>query len=385
MLINDNGVDTYYYYLFNLQGDIVGIMDSSGNTVTEYTYDAWGQLLTTTGNTELGNKNPLRYRGYYYDSETGFYYVSSRYYDPSTGSFIQKDTYSGEITSPASLNPYGYCQANPVYYSDPTGHWVETALDVVGLIADAYEFYKNPSLLNGIFLVWSVASLIPYVPGSYVGKGIKAVGNLGDAADFYRVGDFAVDSIDITFDTSRGLKNSLSSVDNIKEFVEDSTKYVDDFLEAGAKKTAKESAEKAYKKLVQTTKEVASELIQKINKNAKKVDTSAILNDLPSNQGFDTFKDFKKTFGTAGKGREWHHVVEQSQIKKSGFSPQSIHNSSNMISLDKATHRKITGYYNTKSFKFTEGLSVRDRLSTKSYEYQFNFGIEKLREFGAIK
>lgn len=56
-----------------------------------------------------------------------------------------------------------------------------------------------------------------------------------------------------------------------------------------------------------------------------------------------------------------------------------------MISLDKATHRKITGYYNTKSFKFTEGLSVRDRLSTKSYEYQFNFGIEKLREFGAIK
>lgn len=59
MLIDNNGVESYYYYLFNLQGDIVGIMDSSGNTVTEYTYDAWGQLLSTTGNTDLGNKTPF--------------------------------------------------------------------------------------------------------------------------------------------------------------------------------------------------------------------------------------------------------------------------------------------------------------------------------------
>lgn len=106
---------------------------------------------------------------------------------------------------------------------------------------------------------------------------------------------------------------------------------------------------------------------------------------MPSNQGFDTFKDFKKTFGAAGDGKEWHHVVEQSQIKKSGFSPQSIHNSSNMISLDKSIHRKITGHYNTKKFAFTNGLSVRDWLALQSFEEQYDYGIKILKKFGALK
>ena len=122
MLINDNGVDTYYYYLFNLQGDIVGIMDSSGNTVTEYTYDAWGQLLTTTGNTELGNKNPLRYRGYYYDSETGFYYVSSRYYDPEISRWINIDAQLNTSLGVLGCNMYAYCLNNPVNKVDYGGN-----------------------------------------------------------------------------------------------------------------------------------------------------------------------------------------------------------------------------------------------------------------------
>ena len=126
MLINDNGVDTYYYYLFNLQGDIVGIMDSSGNTVTEYTYDAWGQLLTTTGNTELGNKNPIRYRGYYYDSETGFYYLKSRYYDPYVQRFLNAD--STLYQDSLGYNLFAYCYNNPIVYYDPSGEFGEQAL-----------------------------------------------------------------------------------------------------------------------------------------------------------------------------------------------------------------------------------------------------------------
>lgn len=121
MLINQNGVETYYYYLFNLQGDIVGIMDSSGNTVTEYTYDAWGQLLSTTGNTELGNKNPLRYRGYYYDSETGFYYLKSRYYDPYVQRFINADGYVSTGQDITGYNMYAYCNNNPVNMVDQNG------------------------------------------------------------------------------------------------------------------------------------------------------------------------------------------------------------------------------------------------------------------------
>ena len=82
-----NGVN--YYYLKNGQGDVVAILDASGNIVAKYAYDAWGKLLSVTdaaGNDKsadasfIGNINPIRYRSYYYDTETGLYYLQSRYY-----------------------------------------------------------------------------------------------------------------------------------------------------------------------------------------------------------------------------------------------------------------------------------------------------------------
>ncbi len=81
MTLSWNGVT--YYYVTNIQGDVERIVNSSGTTVVNYRYDAWGKLLSTTGTiaATLGVLNPLRYRGYVYDPETGLYYVSSRYYD----------------------------------------------------------------------------------------------------------------------------------------------------------------------------------------------------------------------------------------------------------------------------------------------------------------
>jgi len=93
----------------------------------------------------------------------------------------------------------------------------------------------------------------------------------------------------------------------------------------------------------------------------------------------------KNDIGSPGVGNDWHHVVEQSQIKKSGFSSQQINNTSNITSVDHATHMQISGYYNTKGLDFTNGLSVRDWLAGQSYEYQYNFGLNVLRQFGVIK
>lgn len=78
---------TTYYYATNLQGDVMAILDGTGTAMVEYTYDAWGNILSTTGSMAdtLGELNPLRYRGYVYDTETGFYYLQSRYYDPEMG------------------------------------------------------------------------------------------------------------------------------------------------------------------------------------------------------------------------------------------------------------------------------------------------------------
>ena len=109
----------------NLQGDIVGITDASGNIVAKYTYDSWGKLISikdasdvdkTTDTTFIGYINPLRYRGYYYDSETGLYYLNARYYDPETGRFINADE-----TLDGGYNLFEYCHNNRVVLYDPNG------------------------------------------------------------------------------------------------------------------------------------------------------------------------------------------------------------------------------------------------------------------------
>jgi len=87
---------TTYYYATNIQGDVVAILNSSGTAVVTYTYDAWGNILTTTGTlaSTLGIHNPLRYRSYVFDPETGLYYLQSRYYDPTTGRFLNAGAFA---------------------------------------------------------------------------------------------------------------------------------------------------------------------------------------------------------------------------------------------------------------------------------------------------
>ena len=112
-----------YYYVYNLQGDVVGLVDKTGTTMVTYKYDVWGKPESTTGPmaTTLGVANPFRYRGYYYDTESGFYYLQSRYYDPEVGRFLNADGILGANQDILSYNLYAYCSNNPVNLSDPTG------------------------------------------------------------------------------------------------------------------------------------------------------------------------------------------------------------------------------------------------------------------------
>ena len=99
-----------YFYRKNLQGDIIGIYDSCWNLLGQYEYDAWGNLLSQVGS-EILNINPFRYRGYYYDAETGLYYLNSRYYDPVIGRFISPDSVSNlsqRVNNGLNLYVYGY-------------------------------------------------------------------------------------------------------------------------------------------------------------------------------------------------------------------------------------------------------------------------------------
>ena len=114
-----------YFYLLNLQGDIIGIYDGSGNVVVRYTYDSWGKVISVTGSLAdtVGVKNPLRYRGYYYDVETKLYYLQSRYYDPETCRFINADSLlvAGDDYI-QGVNMFAYCYNNPIYYVDSFGN-----------------------------------------------------------------------------------------------------------------------------------------------------------------------------------------------------------------------------------------------------------------------
>lgn len=129
-----------YFYRKDAQGNIIALLDSSGNVVVKYVYDAWGNHAVLDANgaditdvNHIGVLNPFRYRGYFYDVETGLYYLQTRYYDPEIGRFITIDGI--EYLDPETingLNLYAYCGNNPVMYTDPTGTFLIGLLLAIG-------------------------------------------------------------------------------------------------------------------------------------------------------------------------------------------------------------------------------------------------------------
>ena len=114
---------TEYNYVTNAFGDVIAIADNSGNELVTYSYDAWGNLLSTTGSmaSTLGAHNPLRYRGYVYDQETGLYYLQSRYYNPRICRFINADSFVSTGQGILGHNMFAYCLNNPVSRIDISG------------------------------------------------------------------------------------------------------------------------------------------------------------------------------------------------------------------------------------------------------------------------
>ena len=139
-----------YYFEKNLQGDIIAIYTENGTKIGSYTYDAWGNctISTESGTTTIQKRivrtlNPFRYRGYYYDYDTGLYYLQSRYYVPQWGRFLNADGYVSTGTGLLGYNMYAYCDNNPAMKTDPYGSWPKW-LD---------EFYNNAKIWVGEHIV----------------------------------------------------------------------------------------------------------------------------------------------------------------------------------------------------------------------------------------
>ena len=320
----------------NLQGDVVQIRSVYGTVVVEYTYDAWGNVLSITGlyADTLGQNNPIRYRGYYQDFETGFYYLQSRYYDPAIRRFINADNaISGIGENALGYNMFVYCMNNPVNLSDSTGNWpswatkLVAAVAVVAVVAVAAAIAVATAGAGTVIAAVAVGAAkgaaVGMVSGAAVGAAGGAISHRVSTGSWEGAGEAALN----------GMANGALS---------------------GAVTGA-------------ITGGITGGLNYSSNMNS-------------AGKGFDTFKQLKNEVGSPGVGNEWHHIVEQSQIAKSGFSPQMIQNTKNIVSISKNTHRAISGYYSSVQ-PFTNGMIVRNWLAGQSFSAQYEFGLNVIKMF----
>ena len=225
-----------YYFGKNIFGDVTTIYDCYGNWEAGYEYDLWGNI-TSGGSSGIAKENPFRYRGYYYDSETGFYYLQSRYYDPEICRFINADNLELPSTlsgTPGHLNLYAYCNNNPVMYSDPRGDFifsliasivVNAALSAVGSVLGQLITTQNVNwgVVGISALFGAISGGLSFVGiggtiGQFAMQGVLSVGEtVSTAALEGTLNSLSVEDIVFAF-ASGGISGSIGAKGAAKEF-----------------------------------------------------------------------------------------------------------------------------------------------------------------------
>ena len=209
MSVNYNGTD--YFYLRNAQGDVTGLVDSAGTKVVSYAYDPWGKTWSASGTlaTTLGTFNPLRYRGYVYDTETGLYYLNSRYYNPTWGRFINADTTDvlGASLDKANWdkNLFAYCDNNPIIRVDHGGQiWMLIGAAVGAFVSGAVSAISQYATTGSInWKTVGINAAAGAVSGALATTGIGLVASIGANAGLggaAYVSDQIVNGDEITLD-----------------------------------------------------------------------------------------------------------------------------------------------------------------------------------------
>ena len=237
--------DNNGYYFYNGHGDTVTIVDEDNEVLNEYTYDVWGNILTETETMD----NPYRYAGYYYDTETGNYYLLSRYYNPEIARFISEDTYRGELNDPLSLNRYVYVVNNPLIYTDPDGYF---AKEIGQFLKGLWDETKNvavtgTAIIHGGFVAVGDATIglgqfaLDTGVSTYTGISLLSnelyynLGMLNETAylqnklDFGGILQESLGRLSIV-NMAKGIEQNLKTtinLDNISKFLDKDTNYLD--------------------------------------------------------------------------------------------------------------------------------------------------------------
>jgi RHS repeat-associated protein len=160
-----------------------------------------------------------RFTGQRWEASLGLYDYRARFYDPTLGRFLQPDPLVPEPGNPQALNRYAYVYNNPLCYTDPSGHWLETAWDILNIAWDIYEVRRDPSLLNiGALVVDVGAAVLPFVPagvgmvvrgGKAAKAGIELATHVDEAADVGRIVAEAASRADEAADALKAVENVI--------------------------------------------------------------------------------------------------------------------------------------------------------------------------------
>ena len=287
-----------YYFVCNWRGDVIQIYNASGTLVGSYTYDAWGRVTenATSADTEnITETNPIRYRGYYYDTETRLYYVSSRYYDPAVKRFLNSDDELLSATSPETLtdkNYFAYCDNNPVSRTDGEGTiWhivvgavIGGALNSIDDIVNIVSTYKSGGSQEEKTKAWvhlGLSFASGAVSGGLAMSGVGPVASISINA-VVSLGDEGIDQlIDKEFNAKNlivaGIEGALGGIDTggsvarsarkagLETVRKTSTTARNVFKNKGFKSAAKAYARKASKqaaRYVKNTKPLSIQLLK---------------------------------------------------------------------------------------------------------------------------
>ena len=201
---NASGVTQTYYYRKNIFGDILYVLDDRGVKVAEYTYDAFGNATILHNIGGVATLNPFRYRGYYFDNETGLYYLNVRYYDPEVGRFISQDNVAElDLVTLNGLNLFAYCGNNPIMNVDPNGNrfWrrVGTILAVAAMAYVGVALITASALLKVVTLGASTKAT-KYLTAIGIGLTVGVVSSaisqgLNGGIDNINLGRVAIDGL----------------------------------------------------------------------------------------------------------------------------------------------------------------------------------------------
>ena len=217
-----------YYFRKNFRNDVLAILNASGEVVVEYSYDPWGNILAVTGSlaSTLGADNPFRYRGYYYDTESCFYYLNSRYYDAKVCRFVNADDASNlgvEDEEVLSFNLFAYCMNNPINRIDADGdwslpNWAKVVIGAVATVAAVAVTVATGGAAAPVLVGVAVSTIggaatgaIKHrvTTGSWTGAGKAA---LNGAADGFMTGGLCALGGSVIGGAARTIKNARSGI-----------------------------------------------------------------------------------------------------------------------------------------------------------------------------